>query len=67
MVLLDVDDELLSRASELTGVMDKAALVQRALERLIVIESSRRLARLAGSEPALELIRRRRGDSQVVT
>ena len=60
MAFLEVDDELLSRARELTGAMDETALVRRALERLIGIESSRRLARLAGSEPELGLIRRRR-------
>ena len=64
-MLIHIDDDLASRASELTGVMDKAALVRRALERLIAIESSRRLARLAGSEPGLDPIRRRRGASRV--
>ena len=57
---LNIDDDLLARASELTGVREKTALVRRALEALIAIESSRRLATLGGSEPKLEPIPRRR-------
>ncbi len=61
MALLDIDDALLSKASELTGVTEPTALVRRALENLIAIEASRRLARLGGSEPMLQPISRRRG------
>ena len=57
---LNIDDDLLARASELTGVREKTALVRRALEALIAIESSRRLAALGGSEPKLDPIPRRR-------
>ena len=57
---LNIDDDLLARASELTGVREKTALVRRALEALIALESSRRLAALGGSEPKLEPIPRRR-------
>jgi Arc/MetJ family transcription regulator len=60
---LNIDDELLARASELTGLREKTALVRRGLEALIALESSRRLAALGGSEPKLEPIPRRRSSN----
>jgi Arc/MetJ family transcription regulator len=48
---LNLDDELVRRASELTGRTEKAALVRLGLEALIIQESSRRLAALGGSDP----------------
>lgn len=57
---LNIDDELLERASRLTGIAEKTALVRLGLEALIARESARRLARLGGSERALKRIRRRR-------
>ena len=59
-ITLDIDDELLKRATELTGIKEKAALVRLGLEVLIVFESERRLAKLGGSEPNLQSVRRRR-------
>ena len=52
---LNIDDELLARASELTGVRVKTILVRLGLEALIARESSRRLARLGGTEKSLRL------------
>ncbi len=46
-----LDDALLARAMELTGRREKSTLVREALEALIAQESSRRLARLGGSDP----------------
>ncbi len=57
---LVLDDELIAMAQEITGVQEKTALVREALKALIERESARRLARLGGSEPALEAIPRRR-------
>jgi hypothetical protein len=57
---LNIDDDLLARARELTGVQEKTALVRRGLEALIALESSRRLAALAGSQKKLKPIPRRR-------
>ena len=57
---LNIDDEMLRRASELTGVKEKTALVRLGLESLIARESSRRLAELGGTEKALRRIPRRR-------
>jgi len=57
---LNIDDGLLKRASELTGVTEKTALLRLGLEALIALESARRLARLGGTEKGLRPIRRRR-------
>jgi Arc/MetJ family transcription regulator len=55
-----LDDRLIDRARELTGVKEKTALVHAGLEALIARESARRLASLGGTEPRLVLPRRRR-------
>jgi Arc/MetJ family transcription regulator len=55
-----LDDELVRRAEELTGIDEKAGLVREALKALIARESARRLARLGGSEPFLKAPPRRR-------
>jgi len=47
---LNIDEELLRRASKLTGVKEKTSLVHLGLEALIARESARRLAELGGSE-----------------
>lgn len=57
---LNINDELLERASRLTGVKEKTSLVHLGLEALIAIESARRLARLGGSEKKLRPVPRRR-------
>ena len=57
---LTLDDEMLARAQEITGVTEKSALVREALKALIERESARRLARLGGSEPGLKVAPRRR-------
>jgi len=57
---LNVDMLLVRRATQLTGVSKKTALVRMGLEALIARESARRLARLGGTEPALRTVRRRR-------
>ncbi len=58
---LALDDELVSTAQELTGVMEKTALVRAGLTALIERESARRLAALGGSAPDFPQIPRRRG------
>jgi predicted nucleic acid-binding protein len=55
-----LDESLLSRARELTGIKEKTALVHFALEVLIAREAARRLAALGGTESDLEEIPRRR-------
>jgi Arc/MetJ family transcription regulator len=60
---LALDDDLIREAQRLTGTSEKSALVRQALRALIERESAQRLARLAGSEPALRAIPRRRTTS----
>ena len=57
---LNIDDRLLERAAQLTQIKEKTALIHKALEALIALESSKRLARLGGTEPQLRPIPRRR-------
>jgi Arc/MetJ family transcription regulator len=57
---LNIEDELLDKAAKLTGIKEKTSLVRLGLEALIARESSRRLAKLGGTEKKLEMIPRRR-------
>ena len=57
---LNIEDNLLKRASKLAGIKEKTALVRLGLEALIARESSKRLAKLGGTEKKLRLIPRRR-------
>ena len=57
---LQIDESLLKRASELTGIQEKTALVRAGLEALIAREAGKRLATLAGSQPRLSKAPRRR-------
>jgi hypothetical protein len=57
---LIIDDGLLDRARELTGIQEKTALIRAGLEALIAREAGRRLAALGGTQPDLADIPRRR-------
>ena len=57
---LALDDQLLATAQELTGVIEKTALVRMALRALIERESARRLAALGGIAPNFPDIPRRK-------
>jgi Arc/MetJ family transcription regulator len=57
---LNIEDALLERASELTGIKEKTRLVKLGLEALIAKESARRLAKLGGTEKQLKAVPRRR-------
>jgi Arc/MetJ family transcription regulator len=57
---LIIDDGLLQRAREATGLQEKTALVKAGLEALIAREAGKRLAALGGTEPKLNEIPRRR-------
>ncbi len=57
---LIIDDALLDRARELSGVQEKTALVHEGLRALITRESAKRLAALGGTQPKLKDIPRRR-------
>jgi Arc/MetJ family transcription regulator len=60
---LNIDDSILSRAAELTGVGEKTALVRMGLESLIAQRSAKRLAALGGTEPKARHVPRRRPKS----
>ena len=57
---LIIDEHLLRRARELTGIEEKTALVKAGLEALIAREAGKRLAALGGTQPKLASIPRRR-------
>jgi len=57
---LNIEDELLDKAEKLTGIKEKTSLVRLGLQALIAMESSKRLAKLGGTEKKLEMIPRRR-------
>jgi Arc/MetJ family transcription regulator len=57
---LNIEDALIEKASQLTGIKEKTALVRKGLETLISLESSRRLAELGGTERKTGRPRRRR-------
>ena len=59
---LNIDDELLSRAIELTGIEEKTSLLRESLKALIERESAKRLALLGCSEPQASYTPRRQSE-----
>jgi len=57
---ITLDDELLAKASELTGVTERSVLIHDGLRALVRLESARRLAALGGSDPDASGAPRRR-------
>jgi Arc/MetJ family transcription regulator len=57
---LNIKDDLIKKASRLTGIREKTSLVKLGLEALIALESGKRLAKLGGTEKKLRDIPRRR-------
>ncbi len=57
---INLDDALLNRARELSGLKERSTLLREALEALIQRESARRLARLGGTQSRLRAPPRRR-------
>lgn len=55
-----VDDALLAKAAELTGVKEKSTLLREGLQTLVRVESARRLAALGGTDPQAIAAPRRR-------
>jgi Arc/MetJ family transcription regulator len=58
---LNIEDNLMDKASKMTGIKEKTALVKLGLEALIARESARRLAMLGGTQKQLKEIPRRKG------
>jgi hypothetical protein len=57
---LNIEDALIKKASQLTGVREKTYLVRMGLQALISQESSKRLAKLGGTEKNIQSIPRRK-------
>ncbi len=57
---VNLDDRLLAQAQELCGPLERTSLLREALQALVERESARRLAALAGSQPDLQPVPRRR-------
>lgn len=59
-----IDDELLARAADLTGITERTSLLREGLQTLIRVEAAKRLAAMGGSDPAAQVPRRDRGTSR---
>jgi Arc/MetJ family transcription regulator len=60
---LTLDDDLLLKAQQVSGLTERGQLIREALLALVQRESARRLALLGGSEPQLQAIPRRQPKS----
>ena len=58
---LNIEDNLIDKATKITGIKEKTTLVKLGLEALIARESARRLAKLGGTQKQLQAIPRRKG------
>ncbi len=59
-ITLNIDGDIVKKATKLTGVKEKTSLVRLGLEALIARESARRLVELEGTEKTLKPVPRRR-------
>jgi hypothetical protein len=57
---LNLNDHIVNKAAQLTGIKEKTSLIHKGLEALIALEARKRLARLGGTERGLRLTPRRR-------
>ena len=57
---VELDDDLVKRAQEYTGITERAALIRFALTELVKAEAAKRLAALGGTMSDLEAPPRRR-------
>jgi Arc/MetJ family transcription regulator len=55
-----LDDDLLAKATKMTGGLDRSTVLREGLKALIERESSMRLAKLGGTQPQLKPVPRRR-------
>ena len=58
---LNIEDNLIDKATKITGIKEKTTLVKLGLEAIIARESARRLAKLGGTQKQLHEIPRRKG------
>ena len=57
---LTFDDDIFAKAQELTGIMERGALINEALRSLVQREAARRLSLLGGTEAKLQVPQRKR-------
>jgi len=57
---INLDEELIAQAQQVTGTQERTALIHDGLRALIARESARRLARLGGSDRKAKAPARRR-------
>jgi Arc/MetJ family transcription regulator len=62
-ITINLDDELLAQAQQLTGLTERTQLLREALLALVQRESARRLARLGGTQAQSQAVPRRRDAS----
>ena len=55
-----IDDELVERARELTGISERATLIRMGLESLVADEAAKRIIAMKGAYPDLQSPPRRR-------
>lgn len=53
-ITVTLDDDLLARAQELTGISERSTLIRDAVELLVRIEAGRQLAALGGTDCGAE-------------
>ena len=56
---INIEDDLIKKAAELTGINEKTSLVRLGLKSLIAKENAKRLAQLGATEKQLNDINRR--------
>lgn len=61
---ITIDDDLLARAKESSGIEETSALVRAALKEKLHREASRRLAALGGTMPELDYVRQFRQEPE---
>jgi Arc/MetJ family transcription regulator len=61
---ITLDDDLVKRAMQLTGIDEISYLLREALKSIIARESGRRLVLLGGSDPDIQPIPRRRSETE---
>lgn len=57
---ITLDDDLLAKAAEYSGVKERTKLIRMALEQFVAIEAERRLSKLGGAYPDMVAPPRRR-------
>ncbi len=61
---ITLDDDLVKRAMQLTGIDEISYLLREALKSIIARDSGRRLVLLGGSDPDIQPIPRRRSETE---